>query len=155
MRKQIFILIAAAALAGCNEENKSETTGRLFKVSGTLTNSNADTIYLEEIPMATMQRKIVDSAIISASGKYELKTRTDAEGVYALRLDKNQYPSVTLVKDTNEIVINASFNEKGNEYAESYEVTGSPASVKLKEYLSGFGISLLELYKTDMTVDSL
>ena len=155
MRKQIFILIAVVAIAGCSDENKIETTGKLFKVSGTLTNSKARMIYLEEIPMATMQRTIVDSATVNASGKYELKTRTDAEGVYTLRLDKNLYPSVTLVKDTNEIVINASFNEKGNEYAESYEVTGSPASVKLKEYLIGFGNSILELYKINMKVDSL
>ena len=155
MRKQILILIAVVAMAGCNEENKSETTGKLFKVSGTLTNSNARMIYLEEIPMATMQRTIVDSATVHASGKYELETKTDAEGIYTLRLDKNIYPSVTLVKDTNEIVINASFNKKGNEYAESYEVTGSPASVKLKEYLSGFGNSLRELYNMDMKIDSL
>ena len=154
MRKQIFILIAVMTIAGCNEENKSETTGKLFKVSGTLTNSKAKMIYLEEIPMATMQRTVVDSATVNSSGKYELKTRTDAEGIYTLRLDKNVYPSVTLVKDTSDIVINASFNDKGNEYAESYEVTGSPASVRLKEYLSGFGNSLLELYKMDMKVDS-
>jgi len=49
MRKQFFILIAVVVLAGCNEENKQETTGRLFKVSGTLTNSKAKMIYLESI----------------------------------------------------------------------------------------------------------
>jgi peroxiredoxin len=148
-------LIAVVAVAGCNDENKSETTGKLFKVSGTLTNSKAKMIYLEEVPMATMQLSVVDSAAINASGAYELKTRTDADGIYALRLDKNQYPSVTLVKDTNEIVINASFNDKGNEYVHSYEIIGSPSSVKLKDYLTGFGNSLLELYNTGMKIDSL
>jgi peroxiredoxin len=155
MRKQIFILIAAVTIAGCNEENTTVATGKLFKVSGSLTNSKAKMVYLEEIPMATMQRTVVDSATINASGVYELKTRTDAEGIYTLRLDKNLYPSVTLVKDTNEIVINASFNDKGNEYVDSYEVIGSPSSIKLKDYLTGFGNSLLELYKMGMKADSL
>jgi peroxiredoxin len=153
MHKQIFILVAAVVIAGCND--KAETTGKIFKVSGILTNGKAKMVYLEEIPMATMQRTVVDSATINTAGKYELKTISDAERVYALRLDKNLYPSVTLVNDTNEIAVNVSFNDKGNEYPDSYEVKGSPGSLKLKDYLSGFGNTLLELYKTDMMVDSL
>jgi peroxiredoxin len=155
MRKLIFILSVVVVIAGCNGETKKEITGKPLKVSGILTNSKAQMIYLEEIPMATMQRTVVDSSKINTDGRYEFKTTSDAEKIYALRLDKNRYPAVTILNDTNAIQVNATFSDKGNEYVDSYELTGSPGSLKLKEFLTGFGNRLLDLYKADLQTDSL
>ncbi len=154
MRKLIFIL-SVVVITGCNEADTSATPGKLFKVSGTFTNSKARMIYLEEIPMATMQRTVVDSAKINAEGRYEFKTTSEVEKIYALRLDKNLYPAVTLVNDANAIIVNASFNNKENNYVDSYELKGSPGSLKLKEFLARFGNALLDLYQSDMLTDSL
>ncbi|NJK53031.1 MAG: hypothetical protein HC936_09820 [Leptolyngbyaceae cyanobacterium SU_3_3] len=88
-------------------------------------------IYLEEIPMATMQRIIVDSAKVDANGRYKLQTGATETGIYNLRLDQNTYPLTSIVNDAPKIMVDAVFSKENGQFAESYEVKGSPASQKM------------------------
>jgi peroxiredoxin len=159
MRKLVLVAAAAFVFAACNNvKNKAEENlggGKPFKVSGTFTNSKAKKAYLEEVSIINMQRTKVDSADIGSDGKFDLKTVTNTEKAYAIRLDQNQFPSVTIINDTTNLVVNAKFTDRGNEYAENYEVIGSPASQKFKEYLFSFSNNLMKLFQADKLADSL
>ena len=148
--KLLAVVFTFLIVGGCKENGPAD--GKLFKISGTLTNSKAKKIYLEEIPMASMQRTVVDSSVISRDGKYKLKAASNTETIYTLRLDQNNFPAITIVNDTNSVIVNASFPDAGNEYVEKYEVTGSPASLQFKDFVTGFGNALMELYNTDKKV---
>jgi hypothetical protein len=78
MKNWLIVFTATIALASCNGKSKEKK----FEVSGIITNNTAKMIYLEEIPVATMQRIVVDSVIVSKSGKYILK----ADSKEAMRL---------------------------------------------------------------------
>ena len=69
MRILIAAFLAATLLASCNES----TSEKKFTVSGTISNSTAEKIYLEKVPAATMQPMISDSATIGKDGKFSLK----------------------------------------------------------------------------------
>ena len=159
MRKLVLVVTAAFVLAACNNEKKTTEEnvagGKPFKVSGTFTNSKAKKAYLEEVSIINMQRTKVDSANIGNDGKYSLKTIANTEKAYAIRLDENQFPSVTVINDTTNLVVNATFSERGNEYADNYEVIGSPASQKFKDYLFSFSNNLMKLFQADKLGDSL
>jgi peroxiredoxin len=159
MRKLVLVAAAAFILAACNnKKNKVEenlTGDKSFKVSGTFTNSKAKKAYLEEVSIINMQRTKVDSADIDSDGKFDLKTVTNTEKAYAIRLDQNQFPSVTIINDTTNLVVNAKFSDRGNEYADNYEVIGSPASQKFKDYLFSFSNNLMKLFQADKLADSL
>jgi peroxiredoxin len=159
MRKLVLVATAAFVFAACNNEKKEAeenlTGGKPFKVSGTFTNSKAKKAYLEEVSIINMQRTKVDSADIGSDGKYSLKTTANTERAYAIRLDQNQFPSVTVMNDTTNLVVNAKFSERGNEYADNYEIIGSPASQKFKDYLFSFSNNLMKLFQADKLADSL
>ncbi len=72
---------AFVMIASCN----NKTSKKKFEITGTLTNSNAQMIYLEEVPMATMQRMVVDSAAVGKDGKYSLKTDATEENIFNIR----------------------------------------------------------------------
>jgi peroxiredoxin len=157
MIKKLMIavpVIAGLIIGGCNTKNDA-TADSEFKVSGTFKNSKAKKVYLEEISMTTMQRSAVDSSTISGAGNYKLKATTADEKAWALRIDQNQFPTVILINDAKEVTINAEFSDRGTEYAEKYEVKGSAASDKFKNYIQSFSNTLMQLYKTDQNIDSL
>ena len=56
MKNGIILWLVFAILLGCKEQSKEG-----FEVSGVITNAPASKIYLEEIPVASMQRMVVDS----------------------------------------------------------------------------------------------
>ena len=60
MKRVLFAISIIAGLASCTHK----AGGKKFEVSGTITNNPAKVIYLEEIPMATMQRIVADSMVI-------------------------------------------------------------------------------------------
>ena len=158
MRKQVLVAAVAFIFAACNNEKKANEEnlgGKPFKVSGTFTNSKAKKVYLEEVSIINMQRTKVDSANIGNDGKYILKTVANSEKAYALRLDENQFPSVTVINDTTSLVVNATFSDRGNEYADNFEIIGSPASQKFKDYLFSFSNNLMKLFQSDKLADSL
>jgi len=151
MKKLISVIVFAVALAACN--NKS--TSKKFEVSGVITNNPAKIIYLEEVPMTTMQRIVVDSALIGKDGKYLLKTETKEASAYTLRLDQNEYPLAAVINDASKIILDATFNKENSQFAESYEVKGSEASRQMKDFMVTLNNKLQAIFFNDKKTDSL
>ncbi len=151
MKKVFFVVAVVVAFASCN--NKS--SDKKFQVSGTITNNPATMIYLEEIPMATMQRVVVDSVAIGKDGKYSLKTDITEDRVYNLRLDQNAYPLAAVINDASKVTVDAKFAKENNQFAETYDVKGSAASQQMKDFMTSFNNKLQAIFFTDMKTDSL
>ena len=142
---------AGATFLSCSEKQ----SGKKFSVSGTLENSITGMIYLEEVPVTNMQPKIVDSSRIGNDGHYSLKTFSKEASVYQLRLEGQMFPLASIINDGSAITLNAKFSAASKEFAESYDVKGSTASLQLKDFVQGFGNRLREIYFTDLKIDSL
>ena len=150
-KKGMMALAVITMIAACNDK----TSKKQFEISGTMNNSNARMIYLEEVPMATMQRMVIDSAVIGKDGKYSLKTGVDEENIYNLRLDQNTFPLTSVINDVPKITLDASFSNDGDHLMEKYDVKGSPASEQLKDFIYAFTDKLKNIYDDNHLVDSL
>lgn len=151
MKKAVSILTFAIVLAACN----SKSTGKKFEVSGTIINNPAKIIYLEEVPMTTMQRIVLDSAIIGKDGKYLLKADSKEASAFTLRLDQNTYPLAAVINDAPRITLDATFNKENAEFAESYDVKGSEASKQMKDFMITLNNKLQAIFFNDKKTDSL
>jgi peroxiredoxin len=151
MKKELIALAVILSLVSCT----SKTSEKKFEVSGTIGNNTARMIYLEEIPVATMQRIIVDSAVLGKDGKYILKAGTKESGVYNLRLDKSIYPLAAVINDTPKITVNATLSKENNLFAESYDVKGSIASKAMKDFMYAFNNKLQSVFSYSQRIDSL
>ncbi len=150
-KKGMMAFAAIAMIAACN----SKTSKKQFEISGTLINSNARMIYLEEVPMATMQRMVIDSAVVGKDGKYSLTTSANEETIYNLRLDQNTFPLTSVINDVPKITLNASFSNDSDHLMEKYDVKGSPASEQLKNFIYTFTDKLKNIYDDNHLIDSL
>ena len=146
----VLTTISAIFLLG-SCKSKSED----FEVKGTMKNSQAKLIYLEEIPAATMQRIVVDSAVLGADGKYSLKTGIGEAKVYNIRLDQQTYPVASVVNDAAKITVDANFSSAGKQFTENYEVKGSPASQQMKDFMIAFNEGLQKIFEISKQGDSL
>lgn len=151
MKKALYLFAGVVLLASC----KNNSGVSKFKISGTIKNNPARMIYLEELPMTTMQRIVVDSAALDKNGKYELKAGAAEERVYNLRLDQNTYPFAAVINDESSIIVNASFSGQNNQFADSYEVKGSKASNQMKDFMIGFNNKLQDIFQYMRRGDSL
>jgi peroxiredoxin len=143
MRKLIYTPLIL--LFACNNNKQSS-----FEVEGTIKNSGAQTVYLEEASIGSFRPVIVDSAKLDKNGKFQMDALSKEETIYNLRLDENVYPFVSLINDSKHITINADLQGK-----EIYTVKGSRASEQLKEFLANSGEKLRSVYNTNRTIDSL
>jgi peroxiredoxin len=151
MKNIFFVVALAVSFASC--DNKS--SGKQFKVSGTISNNPATMIYLEEIPMATMERVVVDSMVIDKDGKYSLETGTAEDRVYNIRLDHSNYPLASVINDAASVTVDAKFSKENKEFAENYDVKGSAASQQMKDFMVAFNNKLQAIYSNDLQADSL
>ncbi|MBL7724321.1 MAG: TlpA family protein disulfide reductase [Chitinophagaceae bacterium] len=151
MKKAFFLLLVMAALISC----KNKSSVKKFEVKGTIINNTAKLIYLEEIPMATMQAVVIDSAVIGKDGKYALKTVASEARVYNLRLDQSVYPVAAVINDVSSITLDATFNKENNQFVEKYEVKGSASSQQLKDFMVGFNTKLQAIFFNARQADSL
>ena len=118
MKKAFAAVVVIGILGSCT----GKSSEKKFLVSGTIVNNPAKIIYLEEIPMATMQRMVIDSAVLGKDGKYELKAGIAEDRVYNLRLDQNTYPMAAVINDASKITVDATFAKENTQFAEKYEV---------------------------------
>jgi peroxiredoxin len=151
MKKLLSVAAFALTLAACN----SKSSGKKFEISGSISNNPAKIIYLEEVPMTTMQRIVVDSAVISKDGKYLLKADTKEASAYTLRLDQNTYPLAAVINDASKITLDATFNKENSQFAESYKVKGSEASRQMKDFMVTLNNKLQAIFFNDKKTDSL
>jgi peroxiredoxin len=151
MRILIAAYLAATLLVSCNESSSEKK----FIVSGTISNSTAKMIYLEKVPAATMQPMISDSAVIGKEGRFLLKAEPGESVVYNLRLDQNKYPVASVINDAENIKLNIVMSKENNEFADKYEVEGSPASQQMKDFMYGFNNDLQKIFVVARQADSL
>jgi peroxiredoxin len=151
MRKLTVAAFLAIVLMACTESSSEKR----FSVSGTISNNTAKMIYLEKIPAASMQPTISDSAEIEKDGKFLLETDAGESVVFNLRLDQNQYPVASLINDANNVKLNIQLSKENNQFAEKYEVEGSPASQQMKDFMYAFNNSLQKIFSIARQADSL
>lgn len=151
MLKLFVASLTATLLISCADSSSEKK----FSVSGTISNSSAKIIYLEKIPAATMQPLLSDSAVIGKDGKYSLKADTGESVVYNLRLDQSNYPVASVINDVEKIKLDIKLNKENNEFAEKYEVEGSPASQQMKDFMYAFNNDLQKIFILARQSDSL
>lgn len=151
MRRLIVASIATTVLMSCGESSSEKK----FLVSGVISNNTAKMIYLEKIPAASMQPMISDSAEIGKDGKFSLKADAGESVVYNLRLDQNRYPVASVINDAEKVKLNIQLSKENNEFAEKYEVEGSPASQQMKDFMYAFNNDLQKIFGIARQVDSL
>lgn len=151
MKKIIIAVFVLLALGSC----KNKSSVKRFEVKGKITNNTARIVYLEEIPMATMQRVVVDSFSIEKDGHYTLQTAASEARVYNLRLDESAYPLAAVINDVSKITLDAVFSKENSQFAESYEVKGSPVSQQLKDFMVSFNTKLQAVFYNARKADSL
>ena len=151
MKKIFFVATVAAVLISCKEKSN----GKTFEVNGTITNNSAKMIYLELLPMATMQAMLVDSAEVGKDGKYTLKAAAEEASVFNLRLDKSNYPFAAVINDAKKVTVDVTFSKDNKEFPDKYEVKGSEASNQMKEFMFAFNGQLQAIFFKDRAIDSL
>ena len=151
MRIALLAAVVVTTLLSC----KSQSSVKRFEVKGTIKNNPGKMIFLEEVPMATMQPVTVDSAEIGTDGVYKLKAASGEARVYNVRLDRSQYPVAAVINDVSGITLDATFSKENTQFVESYEVKGSPVSQQLKEYMTEFNTKLQAVFVLARKADSL
>ena len=150
IRRFLAIGLITAVFISCSE--KSE---RGFTINGNIKNGNAAWVYLEEIPVTTMQPRVVDSISLGKNGRFTLKADPKEESVFQVRLGRNSYPIATLINDVSKITLNAESGTTNDVFSGEYEVKGSPASLQMKDFIHGYSSRLKEIYFQDLKIDSL
>jgi peroxiredoxin len=135
--------------------NKKSTGKAGMKITGTITNSPVKIIYLEEIPMTTMQPVLLDSATIDSKGNYSLKAPKAEASVYNIRLEGSAYPLAGVINDADKITVDATFNKQNNQFAEKYEIKGSPVSQQMKDFMAEVNVKLQSIFTNNKMIDSL
>jgi peroxiredoxin len=143
--KKILAPAFVLLLAGCKESGQGS-----FTVSGTIKNTNAKTVYLEETPLNNGAPVLVDSAMVTEDGKFEVSALSKGESVYNLRLNNQEYPVATVINDESDITINIDPTSK-----DVYTVKGSDASEALRSYFFTSGEKLGALYNEGRSIDSM
>ena len=151
MKRIATVAVIAVLLFSC----KGKSDEKAFEGSGTITNNSATMIYLEHLPMATAQATVVDSARLGKDGKYELKSGSLESSVFNLRLDRSAYPFASVINDVKKVTVNVTFSKENKEFPEKYEVKGSDASNKMKDFMFAFNSQLQGIYFKDQLADSL
>ncbi len=150
MRQWVIVISSLLVLSSC-ESSKSK---HQFEVDGTITNSNSKMIYLEEVPMATMQRIVVDSSLIGKDGKFSLHTQSEQESVFNLRLAGSTFPLTSVINDKPKISVDIFFTGDNSGMLEKYDVKGSTASQQLKDFIYKFTDLERDLYVNGQRIDS-
>jgi len=150
VQRWIYIVVAIV-FVGCAED----ASKKQFEINGTITNGTAKMVYLEEVPAGNMQATVVDSAIINKDGKYELKADAKEALIYNLRLDQNAYPVAAVINDVPKLTLNIGLSKENSQFAEKYEVKGSPASQQMKDFMYAFNNDLQKIYFLNRQADSL
>ena len=145
MRKIIFTVFILAVSLSCRHEKNNE-----FEVSGTIKNNNAEMIYLEETPLGSGQRIIVDSSVINKDGSFHLKAKSGEESLYHLFLKNEQSPFAFVINDGSKIKLTADMNRR-----DDYSIEGSPESKSLRDFFMNAGNKMTELSGLRREMDSL
>ncbi|HEX7846407.1 MAG TPA: TlpA disulfide reductase family protein [Chitinophagaceae bacterium] len=149
LRSVMAITLIMAMVLSCKSSKEK------FAISGKIINNKAQTIYLEELPMGTMQRIVVDSSAIGKEGEYSFKIDKAELTVYNLRVGQNDLPAASFVNDADKISIDIVFPKESDLIPTSYEVKGSTGSAQMKEFIYDFNKGLQNIFLITGREDSL
>jgi peroxiredoxin len=126
-------------------------SGNSFTVEGSIKNTDASMVYLEQ-NLANQERPlIIDSSKIGTDGKFRLTTSTKEEGIFSLRAGHAELPFAVLINDSKKVTINADLSNTNN----LYTVSGSRASEELINFDKMIGQQLEVLSQYSQHYDSL
>ena len=151
MTNKLLFVFLAALLISCG----SKTTQEVFTVNGTIQGLKASMIYLDEVPMATMQRIPIDSVVPDKDGSFTLKAKSAEQSVYNVRLAGQEYPAASLINDSKEVELQLFYSPQNTQFPDRYEVNGSDASSSLREYMLQFNNELQKVFVLIKQTDSL
>jgi len=152
IKKYTAIVVVMALMVSCTSKSGSK---KGLEVKGTISNSPANMVYLEEIPMATMQPSIVDSATVGSDGKYVLNAALEEARVYNIRMKDATYPLASVINDVAKITLNATYSKENKDFPDSFEIKGSTVSQEMKDFMLGFNNKLQEIFTISRKGDSL
>ena len=145
MNKVLCVALILGAVS-CSNEKESNS----FTVNGTVKNSTAKMVYLQESP-AGAAPIIIDSSALDKNGSFELTGTGKEESIYSLRPDESQYPFAVLINDAKKITVNADLMNN----TEPYTVKGSAASQGIIDFDHGTMVRAKRVYDLSRQVDSL
>lgn len=133
--KNIAIIISLFLIASCKNNDAA-----IFRVSGTVSNNEKQTVYLDILELDAAAPRTLDTATIEAgAASFELETDMAAEeGVYRLRFELGG-KFIMLVNDRNDIQVNGDWKDLGN-----YQ-TNSTHSNAFRDVLKNFNGRLTEI----------
>ena len=125
MKKYCFYILLLICLISCNQHDYKTIT-----VNGTIENGANKKIVLLSFGSSNSPI-ILDTSSTDRKGRFTLKSLTNDEELYAIKVDST--PEIWFVNDTKEITINANLKEYKN-----YITKGSGASELLHQFLGKF-----------------
>jgi peroxiredoxin len=148
---KILTAVAAIILFISCKNGGNET----FKVSGKIINASGKTVFLEEVPIGTMRQATVATAELGKDGSFTLSAPSGEAAIYNIRMDQNKYPIASLINDNASITLNVTMSKENNAFPEKYEITGSPASQAMKDFMKNFNDKLKIIFENVKEADSL
>jgi peroxiredoxin len=154
MKKIFLFAVVATIFVSC----KTDTPKGRFTVSGEIKNTPDQNIYLEELYFSQKDPAVLDTAAIK-NGKFTIGALAPGEGLYRLRLEKNEAPFI-FINDQASITLSADYNNLSLESV----VFNTPANQSLRKFITGNNAqrktleeksALLQQYQTVPKTDSL
>ena len=144
MKKILIALIICSCLAACKDAEKGK-----FTVTGELKNAGDQKIYLEQIFFSQKDPQVLDTGEIK-NGKFSVSTIGNEEGLYQLRLEKDQAAYV-FINDKPDIGFKGDVKEQS--------LTGfdfnSPANKAFKNLMVAVDKKQMDINMLSQEIDSL
>ncbi len=125
--KIVIPVIVSVILIACNNSSYKGT----FTVAGEIKNAPDQKIYLEELYFSQKEPSVLDTAELKG-GKFSLNAIAPEQGLYRLRLEKNEVP-LFFINDKKDITLAADYDKLSNENI----IFNSPANASLRKFISG------------------
>ncbi len=123
MQKILISLSVILLLSFCDGNKKNSS----FQLKGTLSDSKAETLYLEKLGSA--KQVIIDSVILDENGNFEFTNYTPKIGFYRIKTNDKNFAMLVL-DSADKVTINGSVKDLGN----TFKVEGSPETTIFIEY---------------------
>lgn len=122
--QKILISLSVILLLSFCDGNKKNTS---FQLKGTLSDSKAETLYLEKLGSA--KQVIIDSVILDENGNFEFTNYTPKIGFYRIKTNDKNFAMLVL-DSADKVTITGSVKDLGN----TFKVEGSPETTIFIEY---------------------
>ena len=106
--KNYLLIIVSVLIVSCNNKNKDQ-----FTINGKIENAKDQKVYLEQLFFNEKDIAVLDTAEIK-NGKFELTGTAAEEGLYRIRLEKDNNASYLIINDQSEIDFSSNEGAAGN-----------------------------------------